>query len=199
MRRTIPRQIGFCGARARYAPRMWSALALAFALAMDATAVAAARGLADEPRRELVILPLLFGTFQAGMAALGWLGGAWVSERFAAWAHWVAAGLLVLIGVKMIVEAWRSEGPAVRPGGWLLYLGLAMATSLDAGAAGLTLALLPVAPWLALVLIGAATAICSALAFAGARVLGERVGPRLGLAGGGVLIAIAVTLIVRAV
>ena len=53
---------------------MWSAVALAFGLAMDATAVSAARGLAHRSR-EIVVLPLLFGGFQAGMAALGWLAG----------------------------------------------------------------------------------------------------------------------------
>ena len=62
---------------------MWAAIALAFGLAMDATAVAAARGL-HRDRRELVILPILFGVFQAGMSTLGWLGGRWVGEYIAA-------------------------------------------------------------------------------------------------------------------
>jgi manganese efflux pump family protein len=56
---------------------MWVAVALAFGLAMDATAVSAARGLAARSPREIVILPLQFGGFQARMAALGWLAGRW--------------------------------------------------------------------------------------------------------------------------
>src|SRR5262245_15284687 len=121
---------------------------------MDATAVCAARALGENNRRELVILPLLFGVCQAGMAALGWLGGSVVREYIAAYDHWIAFVLLVLIGGKMVFEALRSDGEPTPPGSALLYLGLAVATSIDAAAAGLTLTLLSVAPWIALVLIG---------------------------------------------
>src|SRR5882724_1669762 len=137
---------------------MWSAIALAFGLAMDATAVSAARGLAGQRSRELVVLPLLFGGFQSGMAALGWLAGRWAGAYIAAWDHWVAFGLLTLIGGKMMIDGWRvgargaaaERGPAPAPATNALYLGLAIATSIDAAAAGLTLPLVPVAPWLAL-------------------------------------------------
>src|SRR6185503_13631550 len=97
---------------------MWAAIALAFGLAMDATAVSAARGLAARSAREVVILPLLFGGFQAGMAALGWLAGRWAGPYIAAWDHWVASGLLAAIGGKMVIDAWRErggDGPAPPP------------------------------------------------------------------------------------
>jgi putative Mn2+ efflux pump MntP len=176
---------------------MWSAVALAFGLAMDAAAVSAARGLAARGR-EVVILPLLFGGFQAAMAALGWLAGVWVGPYIAAWDHWVAFALLVAIGGKMLVDAWRNDGdeppPPATPA---LYLGLALATSIDAAAAGLTLPLVPVAPWLALVLIGTITAACAALAYRIGRSVGSRFGARLAMLGGLVLIGIAVQLLVR--
>jgi hypothetical protein len=124
---------------------VWAAIALAFGLAMDATAVSAARGLATQPR-ELVLLPLLFGGFQSGMAALGWLAGRWAGPYIARWDHWVAFGLLVAIGGKMLFDGWRDRAkdaadgtPA--PASIMLYLGLAIATSIDAAAAGLTLPL----------------------------------------------------------
>jgi putative Mn2+ efflux pump MntP len=179
---------------------MWAAVGLAFGLAMDATAVATARGLAGPAAREAVILAVLFGGFQAGMASLGWLAGWWVGPYIAAWDHWVAFGLLVLIGGKMLRDAWRSRDDDARvpaPATTMLYLGLALATSIDAAAAGLTLPLVPVAPWIALVLIGTVTAACSAIGYLAGGVAGKRFGSRLEIVGGLVLIGIGVQLLVR--
>src|SRR5215470_20038446 len=94
---------------------MWSAIALAFGLAMDATAVSAARGLAAtahsraQRARELALLALLFGGFQSGMSALGWLAGRWAGAYIDRWDHWVAFGLLTAIGGKMLLDAWRDH------------------------------------------------------------------------------------------
>jgi manganese efflux pump family protein len=183
---------------------MWSAIALAFGLAMDATAVSAARGLGARRPRELVVLPLLFGGFQAGMSALGWLAGRWAGEYIARWDHWVAFGLLTVIGGKMLLDAWRAgrgaAGDAERappPATIAVYLGLALATSIDAAAAGLTLPLVPVAPWLSLTLIGAITAACSAIGYLAGRLVGERLGSGLAALGGVVLIGIGVEMLVQ--
>jgi len=175
-----------------------SALALAFGLAMDATAVCSARALGAGAKRELAILPLLFGAFQAAMAALGWLGGHAARAYIAQWDHWIAGGLLILVGLHMFVEAWQHEdGDEQRPGTPLLYLGLAIATSIDAAAAGLTLPLIPVAPWLVLTLIGVVTSGCCVFGYAAGRALGARIGPKLGIVGGLVLIGIAIDILIR--
>jgi len=174
-----------------------------------------------------VILPLLFGGFQSGMAALGWVAGTWAGAYIARWDHWVAFGLLVAIGGKMVIDGWRSrpvgnEGGddraaasagstsattsgsqrgttnGVPPGSLALYLGLAIATSIDAAAAGLTLPLVPVAPWLALVLIGGVTAGCSVAGYLAGGFVGKRFGARLTMLGGLVLIGIGVQMVVRA-
>lgn len=178
---------------------MWAAVALAFGLAMDATAVSAARGLAAPRSREIVLLPLLFGGFQVAMAALGWLAGVWVGPYIAAWDHWAAFGLLVAIGGKMMIDAWRRDDAAEppRPGTVALYLGLALATSIDAAAAGITLPLVPAPPWLSLLLIGTITAACSLVGYVAGRFAGKRFGARLEMLGGGVLIAIAVELLAQ--
>lgn len=177
---------------------MWAAIALSFGLAMDAAAVSAARGLGGAARRELVILPAVFGGFQAAMAALGWRAGSWAGPYIAAWEHWVAFGLLVGVGGKMVIEALGSHpDEPIDPGTVALYLGLGIATSIDAAAAGLTLPLVPVAPWLALVLIGTITAACSALGFQLGRVVGGKLGPKLEVVGGLVLIGIGVEILVR--
>ena len=178
---------------------MFAAVALAFGLAMDATAVAAARGLGGHRAREAVVLPLLFGGFQSAMAALGWLAGLWVGPYIAAWDHWVAFGLLVLIGGKMLRDAWRSTDgdPAPAPGTMMLYLGLALATSIDAAAAGLTLPLVPATPWIVLVLIGAITVGCSATGYLAGRIVGKYFGSKLEALGGLVLIGIGIQLLMR--
>ena len=181
---------------------MFQAIVLAFGLAMDATAVAAARGLSargDGPaavrRREVILLPLLFGVFQAGMAALGWALGAWGGKLVADWDHWIAFGLLTLVGAKMIVEALRGgEDEDVRAGGLGLYLVLALATSIDAAAAGITLPLVPVAPAISLALIGGITAACSLVGYLAGRAIG---GKQLEIAGGLILIGLGVRILVE--
>jgi putative Mn2+ efflux pump MntP len=175
---------------------MFEAVVLAFGLAMDATAVAAARGISTrDDRREAVILPLLFGAFQAGLAALGWALGAWGGKLVVEWDHWIAFGLLTLIGGKMIVEALRGgddEDP--RAGSLGLYLVLALATSIDAAAAGITLPLVPVAPVISLALIGLVTAACSFVGYVAGRAVG---GKKLEIVGGLILIGLGVRILVE--
>lgn len=175
---------------------MGAAILLAFGLAMDATAVAAARGLARRGR-EVVILPALFGLFQAGMAALGWGLGAWGGKYVEAYDHWIAFGLLVLIGGKMLYEAWKGEDAEEDKTGLWTYIVLALATSIDAAAAGITLPLMSVSPVIALVLIGAVTAACSALGYVTGRALGAKLGNRLEILGGLVLIGLGVRVLVE--
>lgn len=177
---------------------MLEALALSLALAMDATAVSAARGLAagHVPSRDAVLLPVLFGGFQAGMAALGWLGGRWLGPTVARWDHWIAFAILSVLGAKMILEAVRGgeeeEGVA---DDLLTVIGLAIATSIDALAAGVTLPLVPAEPAVALALIGAVTAALSAAGLYLGRRAGERLGPRLEILGGLALVAIGLKMV----
>lgn len=194
---------------------MWATIALSFALAADAAAVSAARALAQARRSEIVILPMIFGGFQAAMAAFGWLGGDAIESRYAGWGRGIASALLIGIGAKMIFDTWlRTAGTSRErkvtledangaalpvatprespPANVVMYLGLGIATSIDAAASGPSLPLLGIAPWLALLFIGAITAACSAIGFAIARSLGDRFGDRLGALAGGVLILLGI-------
>jgi putative Mn2+ efflux pump MntP len=175
-----------------------SALVLSIALAMDATAVAAARGLTGVQRREAVLLPLLFGGFQAGMAALGWIGGRVAIQWVSAWDHWIAFGLLAFLGGRMIVAALRGgDGEAERGGGIGALLLLSVATSIDAFAAGLTLEVVGAPPLVTLLLIGIVTTALSAAAYLAGRRLGGRAGARLEIAGGVALIAIGAKILIE--
>lgn len=178
---------------------MLEAIALAFGLAMDATAVAAARGVVRR-RGEGIVLSTLFGVFQAGMAALGWLIGKVGAKYVEAFDHWIAFVLLVGIGLKMLFEALRDGVDAEEEeegSGMGLYLALAVATSIDAAAAGLTLPLVPVASWIALLLIGVITFACSALGYQLGHRLGAKLGKPLEIFGGIVLVAIGARVLIQ--
>ena len=175
-------------------------LVLALSLSMDAFAVAAGLSLARNGfgRRQEFRLSLHFGLFQFGMPVLGWALGKSILKLIEAYDHWVAAGLLVAVGGKMIVEALRGEkdeaAPADPTRGFSLVL-LSLATSIDSLAAGMSLAALG-AP----LLYPAATigVVCFLITMTGARIgpaLGRIAGKWAEIAGGVVLIAIAVKIL----
>jgi manganese efflux pump family protein len=172
---------------------------LSVALAMDATAVAAARGLAAGrvSARDGLLMPSLFGGFQAGMAAAGWLAGRWIGPTIERWNGWVAFIVLALLGGKMIAESRRRGADDDGPADDLLTLvGLAVATSIDAAAAGVTLPMLAAPPAIALAMIGGVTAALSAAGLYLGRRAGARFGPRLEIVGGIALIAIGLKILI---
>ncbi len=149
--------------------------------------------------RRVKVLPLVFGGFQSGMSALGWLAGAFAGRYIARYDRYVAFGLLLLIGGKMLWEAVRGgpEEDAEEATSVATYVALAVATSIDAAAAGITLPLVPVAPWVSLLLIGAVTAGCSAIGYVAGRAVGHKLGSSLEVLGGLVLIAIGINMLIQ--
>jgi manganese efflux pump family protein len=172
---------------------------LAFALAMDATAVAAARGVAGVTRGEALRIGVAFGAFQAGMAAIGWIAGRTAARAIEQWDHWVAFGLLALIGAKMIVEAIRGGDEDAARGAltWKMLLVLAVATSIDALAAGVTLPVLDAPAAIAIATIGVVTLVLSVVGALAGAAIGARGGRGLELAGGVALIGIGVKTLVE--
>lgn len=178
-------------------------LLLAVGLAMDATAVAAARGLAAERvrARDVLLVAGLFGGFQAGMPLLGSLLGSGVGPWIAEWDHWIAFGVLVVLGLKMLREALAgapgegvSGGPVFAPRTMLV---LAVATSIDALVVGVTLPLLGAPLGLSLLTIGVTTAVLSAAGLYAGRLFGALVGRRLDAAGGVVLVLLGAKILVE--
>lgn len=138
---------------------------MALALSMDAFAVAIGLGSKRMQRSAplALITALYFGLFQGLMPLLGYLGGRGVFGWVEGYAPWVVFVLLLLIGGKMIYES-MSEGieEGIAAITHKMMLALAVATSVDALAAGFTLTLLPVNPWFACALIGITTFVFSA-------------------------------------
>lgn len=177
-------------------------LGIALALAMDALAVALAAGLALPvlTGRHLFRLGFHFGLFQAMMPVLGWLAGLTVQQWIADYDHWVAFGLLTFIGVKMIREACRGRADdeeRLDPTRGLTLVMLSLATSIDALAVGLSLAMLDIDIWTPAAVIGL---VCGALTVAG-MLLGRRIasnwGPRVEIVGGLTLIIIGIKILVE--
>ena len=175
---------------------------IALALAMDAFAVALAAGL-SLPKltgRHLFRFGFHFGLFQALMPVLGWLAGISVREQIESFDHWLAFGLLSLVGSKMLWEAWQGDKDAPREGdptkGLSLVL-LSIATSIDALAVGLSLALLGVTIWTPALVIGLVAGILTVCGMLLGRQLGRVWGSRVEIFGGLVLIAIGVKILVE--
>jgi len=171
---------------------------------MDATAVAAARGLAV-PRvlpRQVVLVALFFGGFQALMPLVGWLIGSRVGSLVQAWDHWIAFGLLGGIGGKMIWEArGRPDDDKDKDAGDLFGLKvmfiLAIATSIDALAVGITLPMLGAPLALSLITIGVTTAVLSVAGLYAGRRFGALLGKRLDVIGGLVLIGLGTKILIE--
>ena len=175
-------------------------LLIAVGLAMDATAVAAARGFAANEVRglEVVSMALLFGLAQALMPTLGWALGASAGPWVSAIDHWIAFGVLGALGVKMLREAAHFEEQTPSRGvGLRVMLGLALATSIDALAVGLTLPLLNAPFALSIVTIGVVTTLLSALGGVLGRRFGSLLGKRLDVFGGLVLILIGCKILIE--
>lgn len=143
---------------------MIEVLILALALSMDAFAVSI--GLGSKHAKRMGSLALMaaiyFGLFQALMPLIGYFAGQTIFSWIDLYADWIAFALLVFIGVKMLYEAF--SGNAEEDTSQLthqLMLILAIATSIDAMAAGFTLTLFKVAPLLACAIIGVATFVFS--------------------------------------
>jgi len=178
-------------------------LLIALALAVDAFAVALAAGIALPwvGRRHTFRLAWHFGLFQAGMNIIGWAAGLSVRASIERFDHWLAFGLLAFVGGKMIVEAMALEEEERRDAkdptrGKTLVL-LSLATSIDSLAVGLGFAVLKVSVWFPALVIGVVATVLTAVGLHLGRVVGSasRLGAKVEVAGGLVLIAIGVRLL----
>jgi putative Mn2+ efflux pump MntP len=137
---------------------MIEVIILAVALSMDAFAVSIGLGAKKNVPGLALKAGLFFGIFQALMPFIGYLGGKSVLGWINAYAHWIAFGLLALIGAKMIYEGVQEgiEEEILAITNKMMLI-LAIATSIDAMAAGFSLTLLDANPYIACLVIGAIT------------------------------------------
>ena len=180
---------------------MIALLLLALALAADAFAVALVRGAAGERRigRALEV-GFAFGLAQGLMPLLGWGLGKLFIGWMAAVDHWIAFVLLTAIGGRMLWAAMLDRGESLPPARRRHWLGLgagALATSVDAAAAGLTLDLFAPPIALSCLVIGLVTAALSSAGYWFASGLGPRLGRYAEALGGVVLIGLGIKILLE--
>lgn len=175
-------------------------ITLAVGLAMDAFAVSVCKGLA---LRKITLgnaafVGLWFGGFQALMPLLGYFLGVQFKDYITTFDHWIAFGLLVILGGKMIKEAFSTEEtPANSSLSAKTMVVLAVATSIDALAVGITFAFLEVNIVAAVCLIGCITFLLSAVGVKIGNVFGTKYKRKAEIAGGIVLILLGIKILLE--
>jgi putative Mn2+ efflux pump MntP len=178
-------------------------LMIAVALAVDAFAVAFAAGV-SLPRlhwRHTFRLAWHFGIFQAGMTMLGWAGGLKFRPLIEDFDHWLAFFLLAVVGGRMVIAGMREdkEEQKADPTRGATLVMLSVATSIDALAVGLSFAILNIDAWHPSLVIGLVAGVLTAAGLHIGRSAGatSRLSARAEMAGGVVLIAIGVNILLE--
>lgn len=174
--------------------------ALAVGLSMDAFAVAICKGLSIQKLklRQMLLVGLWFGAFQALMPALGYLLGASFARFVESVDHWIAFVLLAIIGGNMLREGIRGDEEACDPSlSFGVMFMLAVATSIDALAVGVSFAFLKVNIGAAVAFIGCITFLISAAGVKVGNHFGARYKAKAEIFGGAVLILIGVKILLE--
>lgn len=179
----------------------WEILLMSVSVAMDAFAVSISKGLAARTlrRKDYLLVGVWFGGFQMLMPLVGYGLGAAFYNLISAYDHWVAFGLLAFVGIKMIVDSFhgsaREASASFAPRTMLV---LAVATSIDALAIGITLAVTPGTNIAASVVsFGLVTFVLSALGLQIGHIFGAKNARLAGIAGGIILTGIGVRILVE--
>lgn len=178
----------------------WEIFAVAIGLAMDAFAVAICRGLKNGKFKmsDAIVTALFFGGFQALMPLLGYLVGSTFEAYITAFDHWIAFILLAIIGINMIKEA-SSSCPVDdnQKSGIVNLILLAVATSIDALAIGVTFAFLKVNVVLAVSVIGLTAFVLSFIGVGVGSLLGDKFKKSAEIFGGAILIAMGTKILIE--
>lgn len=173
---------------------------IAIGLSMDAFAVAVCKGLSFQKAdfKKSIIVGLYFGGFQAGMPILGYILGVQFRDNIDKIDHWIAFALLTIIGFNMIKEALSKE--EVDENSSLSFKNmsiLAIATSIDALAVGVTFAFLEVQIVIAVIMIGITTFSLSILGVKIGSIFGTKYKSKAELAGGIILILMGLKILLE--
>ena len=175
-------------------------LLIAIGLSMDAFSVSICKGLTTKKFswRMALVCGLWFGFFQVLMPIIGYFLGAQFQEMIEAYDHWIAFGLLFLIGANMIREAvWGKEESQDGSLGFKTMLLLAIATSIDALAVGISFACIRVKLWSSVIVIGLTTFAFSVLGVKIGNVFGSKYEKSAEIIGGIMLILIGLKILLE--
>lgn len=174
---------------------------IALGLSMDAFAVSVCKGLSTQwlKPKQYFIIGAWFGGFQAIMPAIGYILGSAFERYITKYDHWIAFVLLIIIGGNMIKEGFsKEESNSNSSFGFSTMLILAVATSIDALAVGITFALLPDVNIISAVsLIGCITFVMSAIGLKVGNIFGLKYKSKAEIAGGIILILIGTKILLE--
>ncbi|MBR2937456.1 MAG: manganese efflux pump [Oscillospiraceae bacterium] len=176
---------------------------LAVGLSMDAFAVSVCKGLSVKKAglKESAICGGWFGGFQGLMPLIGYLLGALFAQAIQAFDHWIAFGLLAIIGINMLKEAFGEECECCDKNADFsikTMFVMAVATSIDALAVGISLAMAGnVNIWVAVLLIGVTTFLLSGLGVKIGNIFGNKFEKKAQIAGGVILIGLGVKILLE--
>ena len=177
-----------------------SIILLAIGLAMDAFAVSICKGLAlkHAELKHMLIIGLWFGLFQAIMPIIGYFLGSSLYSYISAFDHWIAFALLALIGANMIRESLSKEGEDVNDDiGFKTMLILAIATSIDALAVGISLAMDNSNIYVSALIIGVITMAISMVGVKIGAKVGSSYGSKAEFIGGLILIGLGIKIVLE--
>ncbi len=174
-------------------------LLIAAGLSADCFAVALSASMSAGKNRRVGALrtALSFGIFQAIMPLLGWLAGRTVVDIIRNYDHWIAFGLLVFVGVKMVWESFFEEKKERDVSRGLTLITLSLATSIDALAVGLSFAFIEINIVIAALVIGLVAFFITGLGFIIGNKFSSLLGKRAELIGGLVLIGIGLKILIE--
>lgn len=178
-----------------------STFLIAIGLAMDCFAVSLAIGTAQaNTARSIFRIAFHFGLFQGVMTLLGWLAGSTIAHLISGMDHWIAMVLLAWVGIRMLREGFEKEEEAEKfktdpsRGGTLMML--CVATSIDALAVGLSVAMMKVDILSASLIIAGVSLALSLVGLLTGNLLGKRFGKQMEVVGGLLLIGIGVRVVI---
>ena len=171
-------------------------VAVALGLSFDTFAVSLSYGMIQSKIlfRQAVRVALVMAFFQAGLLVTGYFLGSLISDFMKAADHWVALILLAVLGIRMITEGFKKKDKVQIKdyGNTMTLVSMAIGTSIDAFAIGISFALLSIRIWYSAVIIGAVTFMASMTAIRIGKSAGGRLGNKVEIIGGLILITIGI-------
>jgi len=179
----------------------FSIIAIALGLSFDTFAVSLSYGVLQNKIffRQAARIAIVFAVFQGGLTVSGYFLGSIISEYLKTLDHWIALGLLGFLGLKMIIEGLKRNGTKEikdysKP---VILISIAIGTSIDAFAVGVSFAFLDVRIWISGIIIGIVTFLASMTAIRIGKSAGEKLGGKVEVIGGLILVAIGLKIFLQ--
>jgi putative Mn2+ efflux pump MntP len=180
---------------------LFTIIAIAVGLSFDTFAVSLSYGVVQSRIlfRQAVKIAVVLALFQGGLTVAGYFLGSIISEALKATDHWIALGLLGFLGIKMIIDGLRrKDNKEIKDYSKVLVLfTIALGTSIDAFAIGVSFALLDVMIWISGLIIGIVTFLASMTAIRIGKSAGSRLGQKVEIIGGLILISIGLKIFIE--